>query len=134
MLVTPICVVVALGIGIYETQWTRMVVTVVTIIVPPFGALGSRLGLVFGFRITDPARRTMARTSVVVAHVGPLARVGALPYVIVPSLAVLALLPSYVFWTVTGRGQYAPLDDLRLAMGGVLALVVSLGMWRSGGA
>ena len=52
MLVTPICVLVALGIGIYETQWTRMIITMVTIVVPPFGALVSRLGSVFASRIT----------------------------------------------------------------------------------
>ena len=45
---------------------------------------------------------------------------------------MVTLLPSYAFWTVTGNGQYAPLDDLRLAVWGLLALVVSLGMWRFG--
>ena len=55
-----------------------------------------------------------------------------LPYIIVPGLAVLTLLPSYVFWTVTGRGQYAQLDDLRLAVGGLLTLAISLAMWKVG--
>ena len=133
MLVTPICVLVALGIGIYETQWTRMVVTVVTIIVPPFGALGvaAWLGVRFPYHPISLAERWRQRRSWRHMWVRWLALV-LLPYVIVPTLAVVALLPSYALWTVTGNGQYAPLDDLRLAAGGLLALVVSLAMWRFG--
>src|SRR5690242_7484358 len=40
MIVTPICVAVAVGIGIYESEWTRMMLTIVAIVIPPFGALG----------------------------------------------------------------------------------------------
>ena len=133
MLVTPICVLVALGIGIYETQWTRLIITVVTIVVPPFGALGvaAWLGVRFPYHPISLAERWRARRSWRHMWVRWLALV-LLPYVLVPTLAVVALLPSYAFWTVTGNGQYAPLDDLRLAVGGVLALVMSLGMWKFG--
>ena len=133
MLVTPICVLVALGIGISEAQWTRMVITVVTIVVPPFGALGvaAWLGVRFPYHPISLAERWQQRQSWQHMWARWLALV-LLPYVLVPTLAVVALLPSYAFWTVTGRGQYAPLDDLRLAAGGVLALAVSLGMWRFG--
>ena len=133
MLVTPICVAVALGIGIYETQWTRLAVTVVMIVVPPFGALGvaAWLGVRFPYHPISLAERWRARRSWRHMWVRWLALV-LLPYVLVPSLAVIALVPSYALWTVTGSGQYAPLDDLRLAAGGVVALAVSLAMWRLG--
>ena len=133
MLVTPICVLIALGIGVYETQWTRMVVTVVTIVVPPFGALGvaAWLGVRFPYHPISLAERWRARRSW--WHMwGRWLALVLLPYIIVPGLAVLTLLPSYVFWTVTGRGQYAQLDDLRLAVGGLLTLAISLAMWKVG--
>ncbi len=132
-LVTPICVLVAIGIGIYETEWIRTVVTVVTIVVPPFGALGlaAWLGVRFPYHPISLAERWHARRSWRHMWVRWLALV-TLPYVLVPALAVVALLPSYALWTVTGRGQYAPLDDVRLAAGGALALVVSIGMWKFG--
>ena len=133
MLVTPICVLVALGIGVYETQWTRTVVTVVTIVVPPFGALGvaAWLGVRFPYHPISLAERWRERRSWWHMWVRWLALV-LLPYVIVPGLAAVTLLPAYVFWTVTGHGQYAQLDDLRLASGALLTLVVSLAMWKLG--
>ena len=132
-LVTPICVLVAVGIGVHEHQWTRTVLTITTIVIPPFGALGiaAWLGVRFPYHPIPLIERFGARKAR--WHMwGRWLTLVLLPYIIVPWLATLTILPAYALWTLTGKGLDTPLDDLQLAAGALVTLAVSIGMWSYG--
>ena len=52
MLVTPVCALTAIGIGIYENQLVTTLLTLLWIAAVPLGALGFPAGWVCGFRTT----------------------------------------------------------------------------------
>jgi hypothetical protein len=132
-LVTPICVAIAVGLGIHESEYTRMALTIVAIVIPPFGALGiaAWLGILFPYhpialserwRHRRPFSHMWVRWSALVL----------LPYVIVPALAVVTLAPAYILWAVVGKGLEEPITDAHLLAGGAITLVVSLTLWFYG--
>jgi hypothetical protein len=133
MLVTPICVAIAAGVGIYESEWARMALTMVAIVIPPFGALGiaAWLGIRFPYhaiplrerwRHRQPVSHMWLRWSALVL----------LPFVVVPSLTVLTLAPAYLLWAALGKGLDASLADSHLLAGGLLTLAISLALWAYG--
>jgi hypothetical protein len=133
ILVTPICVLVAIGIGIYESEWSRMTLTIIAIVIPPFGALGisacvgirwpyHSIPLADRWRHRRPFGHMWVRWAVLVL----------LPFVVVPSLTVLALVPAYAIWAAVGKGLDAPLSQTHFVAGGALTVAVSVAMWMFG--
>ena len=133
LFVTPICVLVAIGIGIYEQQLTPTLLTAVAIVVPPFGALGvaAWIGVRFPYhpialrerwRHRQDWRHMWARWLVLVT----------VPYVAVPWLAALTALPAFAFWAATGDGLSGRLGDARFGLGVLLAAATSLVAWYVG--
>jgi hypothetical protein len=134
MFVTPICVLVAIGIGIYEGDAIRTALVVVAIIVPPFGALGisAWLGVWFPYHPIPLAERWRLRTT---SRFHMLYRWLALvltPYVLVPFLAALTLVPAYVLWFIADNGLSTRVSDGWFAVGALLTCAVSLGLWFIG--
>lgn len=134
MFVTPICVLVAIGIGIYEADWTRTSLVIVAIIVPPFGALGvsAWLGVWFPYHPIPLAERWHRRAT---SRFHMLYRWLALvltPYVLVPTIAALTLVPAYVLWAMTGHGLGSRVSDGWFALGTLITCAVSLGLWFIG--
>ena len=132
--VTPVCVAVAIGIGIYEGDAMRTVLVIVAIAVPPFGALGiaAWLGIRYPYHpIPLRERWERSRTN----RRGLLYRWSALvllPYVIVPYLAAITLLPAYGLWAATGHGLSSRVSDGWFAAGLLITVAVSIGMWLFG--
>jgi hypothetical protein len=133
MIVTPICVAIAVGIGIYNSAWTRMALSIVAIVIPPFGALGiaACLGIRWPYHPIPLADRWHNRRPFGHMWVRWTTLV-LLPFVVVPALTVLALVPSYALWAVLGKGMDAPLSEVHFVAGGVLTIAVSVVMWVFG--
>jgi hypothetical protein len=134
LFVTPICVLIAIGTGFYEGDAIRTALVVVAIIVPPFGALGlsAWLGVRFPYHPIPLRQRWAARHT---SRVHMLYRWGALvtlPYVIVPTLAVITVLPAYFLWAATGHGLGAQVSNGWFAVGSLLTGTISIAMWFGG--
>jgi hypothetical protein len=134
LFVTPICVVIAIVVGIQEANVMRTALVVVAIVVPPFGALGisAWLGVRFPYhpialkerwdRGTHDRRHYLYRWVVLVLT----------PYGLVPYLSVLTLLPAYLLWAMTGHGLGQQVSDGWFAIGMLVTLAVSFGLWVLG--
>ena len=134
LFVTPVCVAVAIGVGIYEANAARTLAVIVAIIVPPFGALGisAWLGIVHPYHPIPLAERWRLRNT---SRWHMLVRWFALvllPYGIVPVLAVITVLPAYGLWAATGHGLRGHIGDGRFALGVLVTVGVSLAMWIGG--
>src|SRR5437763_10895436 len=133
MFVTPLCLLVALGIGVYEGQFTPTALTAVAIIVPPFGALGvaAWIGIRFPYHPIALAERWRQRRSWRHMWARWLVLV-TIPYVVVPWLAGLTALPAFAFWAATGDGLSGGLGDARFALGLLIAGATSIALWFGG--
>jgi hypothetical protein len=114
---TPLCVLVAIGIGMRERQPAAAALAVVWILVVPVGVLGFAgcVGVAFPYHRLPLRQRWVARRSwrrMLVRWVGLLAA----PYVVVPALTVVLTLPSVLLWAALdpggsgrrlGTGQFA---------------------------
>ncbi len=134
LLVTPICVLVALAIGLYEHDLLVTLYTIVWLGLVPLGVLGISnlvgirfpyhpMPLRFRWEHQKPRRRMLARwLSLVVV-----------PYVLVPALGVVLMLPSLAVWGFTpksGLSKRLPSNDL--GAGVALACVISVVAWWGG--
>jgi hypothetical protein len=127
LLVSPLCVLVALGIGFYEQQWTSTALSIVEILIVPLGALGvaAWVGVRFPYhpiplgdrwRRRRPLRHMLLRWSVLIL----------IPYGLVPALNVAISLPSFAIWAVTEHGLSRPVSDARFALGTLAAATMSI--------
>jgi hypothetical protein len=139
-MITPVCAVVALISGILHHSFLFTVYTVVAIGVLPFGvlAVSAWVGTLFPYHPMPlryrwehrrPGKRMLVRWSVLVVT----------PYVLVPMLASLMLVPSLPLWGFTaphGLSEKLPDHDLGIgiAVACLIALAVSIGGQRLGGA
>jgi hypothetical protein len=134
LLATPLCVAVAIGIGIHEHEPVGTVLTVLWIGVVPLGALGFAgwVGIWFPYhplplRYRWSQRRRwrpmLARwTSLVLA-----------PYVVVPLLTLVVTLPSLVLWyALVGGTRDGRLSDAQFGLGLLLAAVPAAAAWLLG--
>ena len=139
MIVTPVCAIVAVIVGLHEHNRLATLYTIVWIGVVPFGFLGisSWVGIVFPYHPMpiryrwehrQPRRRMLVRWLTLAL----------LPYGLVPLLAVLLMAPSLLLWGFTsthGLSQKLPDQDfgwgVALACG--IAIVCSVGGHRVGG-
>jgi hypothetical protein len=138
LIVTPVCAVVALIVGLRQHDLLSTLYTVVWIGVVPFGILSisSWVGIVFPYHPMPlryrwehqvPRRRMLLRWGVLVLT----------PYGLVPALAVLLMAPSLLLWGFTsahGLTQKLPDHDLGLgvALACAIAMACSVGGQRLG--
>ena len=132
--VTPICVAIAIGVGIYEADAVRTLAVIVTIVVPPFGALGisAWLGILYPYHPIPLAERWRRRRSSRWHMLFRWTVLVLLPYGLVPALAVATVLPAYGLWAVTGDGLRGHIGDGRFALGVLLTVGTSVVMWIGG--
>ena len=132
LLVTPVCLLVALGIGAHEHRWTTTVLSIAALSVVPLGPLGvsAWVGIRWPYHPIALRQRWAARRDW--RH--QLVRWGALvvvPYALVPALCAVIIVPTFLFWASTGGGLTGG-SDLTDAIGAVGAALVSLVVWRVG--
>ena len=139
MIVTPICAIVAVIVGLQNHDLLATLYTIVWIGVVPFGILGisSWVGIVFPYHPMPiryrwehrkPRRRMLVRWLTLAVT----------PYGLVPLLAVLLMAPSLLLWGFTsahGLSQKLPDNDLGwgVALACSIAIVCSVGGHRLGG-
>jgi hypothetical protein len=130
LLVTPLCTLVAIGIGVHEHRPVTAAVTVLWIVTVPPGALGFAgwVGIWFPYhplplryRWTRRRRwRPMLARWIVLALA---------PYVVVPALMLALSLPTLVLWRCVDR---RPVDDVQFGWGLVLAATIAALAWLAG--
>ena len=138
VLVAPVCALVALGIGVNNHDLTATVISIVAIVILPFGALGfsAWVGIRFPYHPIPLSQRW--------AHRRPWRHMivrwfalAATPYILVPTIIVILLLPSLAFWAAFAEdGLNSRLSGGVYALGMLiacfLALAGSLGGHRVG--
>lgn len=134
VLITPLCAVLAVVIGLARHDLLAAGYAVIWIVVVPFGTLGvsAWVGIVFPYHAMPlPVRwRERKRFWPVVARWGVLV---VTPYVVVPVLAALIMLPSLALWGVLGHhGSLHRLPDRDLGAGVLVACAVSAACWLGG--
>ena len=138
LIVTPVCSLVALIVGLREHDLLSTLYTIVWIGVVPFGflSISSWVGIVFPYHPMPlryrwehraPRKRMLLRWGVLILT----------PYGLVPLLAALLMAPSLLLWGFTsahGLSQKLPDHDLGLgvAVACVIALACSIGGQRIG--
>jgi len=133
-LVTPLCTVVAIGLGIYEHRLTTTALTILWIATVPLGALGfsSWVGVWFPYHVLALRyrwarrrrwRQMLFRWSVLLLT----------PYGVVPLLTGVLTLPSVLLWTaVAPSGHRNRITDAQFAWGLVLGAAVAAVAWVVG--
>ena len=126
LLVTPVCVLVAIGIGIDRERWSTTVVTIIGIIVVPIGSLGIAgwLGIYFPYHTLPLGKRWQ--------HRRPLRRMVVrwatlclLPYALVPAITGALAAPAFAAWAATSGGGNGRIPDRDLAVGVAITAVLS---------
>jgi len=126
VMVAPICVLVALGIGIAEDDWPRTVVTIIGLLVIPIGSLGVAawlgiycpyhpLPLTERWRSRHPYGRMVVRWTTLIL----------LPYALVPAITGTLAAPAYLAWILTTDHWRTRIPDGSLALGVALTTAFS---------
>jgi hypothetical protein len=137
LLIVPLCVAVAIGVGLYQKRPLATLFTVLWIAVVPWGAVGvsAWLGIFFPYHPLSLVRRWALRRSrysrrpwrswwhMIIRWL----ILVLLPYAVVPTLTVLIIVPTLALWTVTTphwltRG----IPDAQFVWGATLAAVVAI--------
>jgi hypothetical protein len=129
VLVAPVCSLVALGIGVNNHELTATVISIVAIVILPFGALGfsAWVGIRFPYHPMPLSQRW--------AHRRPWRHMilrwftlAATPYILVPTIIAILLLPSLAFWAIfAADGLHSRLSGGVYAIGMLIACVLALG-------
>jgi hypothetical protein len=133
-LITPLCTVVALLIGLHVHDLLATVITVVWIGVVPFAALGisNLVGIRFPYH-PMPVRYRWDHRRPFGRMVGRWVTLTLTPYLLVPVVAALFMAPTLVLWgMLSSHGLTAKLPDQDLGWGVAVACVVSLAGWLGG--
>jgi hypothetical protein len=127
-LVAPLCSVVALAIGINAHDLTATVISIMAIAIIPFGALGfsAWLGIRFPYHPIGLSERW--------AHRRPWRHMiirwfslALTPYVLVPTILALLMLPSLAFWSAFAQhGLQSKLSNGEYAVGMLIACVLAV--------
>ena len=131
-LVTPLCAVVAVVNGLINHSFLSTLYTVIAIGVLPFGflAISAWVGhilfpyhpmpLRYRYEHRKPLKRMLIRWGALAVT----------PYVLVPFLAALMLVPSLLLWGFTApHGLSEKLPDHDFGLGLAVACAVALGCW-----
>jgi hypothetical protein len=134
LLVTPLCTIVALLIGLSENLLTTAVLSVVWIAVVPLGALGfsSWLGIWFPYHPL-PLRYRWAHKRRWRPMILRWLTLVLTPYGLVPLLTALLTLPSVLLWSsLAPGGSRTQITDAEFAWGLVLAAALAALAWTGG--
>jgi hypothetical protein len=128
VLVAPVCALVAVGIGVNNHELTATVISIVAIVILPFGALGfsAWVGIRFPYHPIPLSQRWGHRRPwrhMIVRWF----TLAAVPYVLVPTIILILLLPSLGFWAVfAADGLHSRLSGGVYALGMLIACVLAL--------
>jgi len=132
LLVTPVCVLLALAVGLYEKDLLATLYTIVWLGLVPLGVLGISnlvgirwpyhpMPIRYRWEHRQPRRRKLVRWMILVVT----------PYGLVPLLGALLLAPSLAIWgfsSKTGLSKRLPSNDLGLGIA-VACLIAGLAWW-----
>jgi len=106
LLVTPLCTVVAIGLGIYEHRLATTALSVLWIATVPLGALGfsSWVGVYFPYHVL-PLRYRWERRRRWWPMLGRWTVLLLTPYGVVPLLTAVLTLPSVLLWAAVAPGE-----------------------------
>ena len=134
LLVVPVCVLIAIGVAFAGSDGSVLTVlaTIVALVTVPFGTLafagwlGTRwpyhvLPLRVRWKHRRPYRRMVVRWLVLVF----------IPYLFVPLIAGLLLLPVLAGWRLTS-GSWSPTSDRAFALGALALAVIAVLAWLAG--
>jgi hypothetical protein len=132
LFVTPLCIAIALGLGVAEHQAIVTALSIVVIALAPLGVLGLSgiLGTYFPYHPLPVRwrwehrrdRRMLVRWGTLVL----------LPYVLVPGLAVVVLAPTLEAWSKLSDKDIRKLSNLDFAVGALIACAVGVALWIVG--
>lgn len=134
LLIVPVCVPVAIGIGIYDKRFPAAMLSIVWIAIVPLGALGvaAWAGILFPYhpialRYRWDQRRAwkpmILRWVVLIL----------LPYGLVPLLTVAVSTPTLLYWYLVTKNEARSLiPDSVFAWGAALACAISIAVWIVG--
>ena len=133
LFVTPICMLIAIGIGAVEHKWVLTGVTLIVIALTPLGLLGlaAVLGTYFPYH-PQPLRWRWERRDEWKRYWLRWGTLVIAPYMYVPALAAVVALPEVVAWQTLSNKHLTTLTDLDLAIGGLIACAVSVALWFLG--
>lgn len=138
-LIAPLCSAIAVAIGVNAHDLSATIVSIAAIAIVPFGALGlsAWVGIRFPYHPIALSERWSHRTPwrhMIIRWLS----LAATPYVLVPAIIGVFMLPSVGFWLLFAKdGLHSRLSDSEYAVGMliacVLAVVGSLGGHHLGG-
>jgi hypothetical protein len=138
LMITPICALVAVINGLIDHSFLSTLYTIIAIGVLPFGflAISAWVGILFPYH-PMPLRYRWEHRQPKKTKLVRWAALAVTPYVLVPFLAALMLVPSLLLWGFTsphGLSGKVPDHDLGLgvAVACAIALVCSVGGQRLG--
>jgi len=134
VLITPLCTVAAIVIGIHVHRLTTTLLTVVWIALVPLGALGTSawLGIWLPYHPL-PVRYRWANRRRWWPLLGRWLLLLLAPYVLVPLLTAVLTLPSLLLWSaVAPSGSAKQLTDAEFGWGLILAAVIAVPAWIAG--
>ena len=132
LFVTPLCIAIAIGLGVVEHQWIASALTMVVIALAPLGVLGfsAVLGTYFPYHpLPLRWRWEHRRNRRMLVRWGTLVL---LPYVLVPGLAVVVLAPTLETWSQLSDKDIRKLSDVDFAIGALIACGVGVALWIIG--
>jgi hypothetical protein len=134
LLITPLCTVVAIGLGIYEHRLATTVLSVLWIATVPLGALGfsSWVGVYFPYHVL-PLRYRWAHRDRWWRMLGRWGVLLVTPYGVVPLLTAVLTLPSLLLWKAVAPAEQAKrITDTQFFWGLLLGAAVAGVAWVGG--
>lgn len=134
LLVTPLCALVAIGVGIYENKLVTAALTVLWIATVPPGALGfaSWVGVWFPYH-TLPLRYRWARRRHWWRMLARWMMLLLAPVAVVPMLKLALSLPSLLLWNVANpAAEDSHISDAQFVWGLLLAAAIAAAAWLVG--
>ena len=132
LFVTPLCIAIAIGLGVAEHQAVVTALSIVVIALAPLGVLGLSgiLGTYFPYHpLPLRWRWEHRRNRRMLVRWGTLVL---LPYVLVPALAVVVLAPTLETWSKLSDKDIRKLSDTDFAIGALIACGVGVALWIIG--
>jgi hypothetical protein len=127
-LIAPLCSVIAVAIGVNAHDLTAMAISIGAIAIVPFGALGlsAWVGIRFPYHPIELSERWKNRRQwrhMIVRWFS----LAVTPYILVPAILVVFLLPSVGFWSLFAtHGLQSRLSNGEYAVGMLIACVLSV--------
>jgi hypothetical protein len=134
LLITPLCAVIALAVGLNAKDYPATALAIAWIVVVPFGTLGVSqiVGIVYPYH-PIPIKERWAHHRPWWRKVGRWLALVLTPYGLVPVLAFVIMAPTLLLWWLfSAHGLTAKLPDKDYAWGVLLACVLAAGATYGG--